>query len=1354
MAEIRLEILRPGRFCMRPTALQVGLLAESELTGSPGINIVQKVGSIDEPLVREAFASSWSRVVSEFDVLRMGLHRSNRGRVEARFAQDAKFCSAFFDLTHEPLDDAEASFEHEVRRRRAAGIDVASPPAMTVACFEFGRAHWRFVWTYHHSMLDGYSAFLVLKRFFECYDAFRNGVAPPDLSPPEFRSFLEWSSQQEHVEGLTFYRRLLKNFEIATPLPFSRRNREFTELRPALVSRPLDRDQTARILTFAEQLEVTANTVVQMVWGLVLSRYSGQSDVVFGATWSLRGAGCGASEDMAGLLMNTTPVRLRVNRGQTVREAVRQLRTQHVQSRPFREAPLNLIMADNGFRPDSPLFRSIVVFDYQRWSEHLKSADRDWNRRSVESLQSSGNPLTVEVYFVGERLMVEIESGAGVVNERQAVQILDDYVRLLGNISRDPECAVERVPMISDSAYQILVTEQVSRETSGVALDVVESIERSFDQYQQRAAIESPDGTSLTYGELDRRSLSVARALRSNGVTPGDIAAIVLPRSGEAVAAMFGVLRAGAAFLPIDPQYPSDRIQMMLSDADPQIVLASRATARSIPRLAFRILRIDSIEESNSRTYPRPVPPDTLAYVIYTSGSTGRPKGVCIPRGALSNHCDVARRMFQLTPEDRVLQFMSHSFDAALEEIFPTFSAGATLVLRSEDSAATAPKFLDEVERCRISVLNLPTAFWHSVVIHLGSRPWPGSLRLLIIGGERAHAGTYLRFREQDSSHVRLLNAYGPTEATITSTVFDDRSRDPEELLPIGRPIEGVSHFVLDAAQGPVPRGEVGELYIGGAGLAKGYLGRPDLTSGCFVPHPFRDGAVLYATGDRVFLTESGNYAYVDRFDNQIKIRGFRVELGEVESHLLALAEVKEALVVAEAHRPHDVRLVAHVVAEPSATEKQLRSELSQRVPAHLVPAEFRFHAELPRSITGKVDRQRLAEQTSFGDGVSRPDRRATGRHEGLFEAAVRELWCDMFPSSRLDDACGFFEAGGDSLRLLELFAEIEHRTRQKPSPAEFLRLPTLENLLRLIEVGRYTDASDLLVTMNEGDPSLRPLFLIPGVCGVAVDYVHLANSLDPSIPVYCAQIDEIGDDAGSALHRYSERLVAEIAKAQNEGPYAIAGYSAGAVIALAVAKTLLDSGKNIDFMGVIDGVPPRSLKRLSPFSNPSRLFRFLTAIVGRARMHHLDSWGQLVWILQRLSPSVILSYLRWNRRIRRREGVAELLGLANGQVADHLVAKWQRVLEAVHAFRHEQLVTDLVLFRTKVDPVEGPHEPELGWSRVVTGNVVIERFDGVHREALSDRTAPVIAGLMQPYLLRRNWQPPEGSGVRTSAAS
>lgn len=515
------------------------------------------------------------------------------------------------------------------------------------------------------------------------------------------------------------------------------------------------------------------------------------------------------------------------------------------------------------------------------------------------------------------------------------------------------------------------------------------------------------NGSSLSYGALNGRANRLARHLAAQGVGQESLVTICIERSFEMIVAMLATLKAGAAFVPLDPLYPDERLDYLMKDTRPAALLTTNRLAERFRQIDANLFRMDAdwhLVDKRSETDPSfEVRPENLAYVIYTSGSTGRPRGVMVERRSMLNFIEAVSRAYDIASHDRVLQFASLSFDTSVEEIFPCLSAGATLVLRSDSMPSSASLFADECRSAGITLLDLPTAFWHEITRLLTPSQWAvvSRLRAVIIGGESALPEQLARWRSSVKGEVKLFNTYGPTEATVVTTMrelssYEDGS-SPLPDAPIGQPIANAEVFLFDQNLQPVPSLSCGEMGISGAGLSRGYLNHPDRTAERFIPNPFASepGMRLYRTGDVAMRRDDGDLIFAGRIDHQVKIRGFRVELGEIETCLADHPEVYQAVVIAKETPNHDKHLIAYVILNKEATASAglLGEYLGRRLPDYMVPSFLEVLDRFPVTVNGKVDRQELAAL----DNSERLDRRAGTEPEGLLESQILKMTDDIF---------------------------------------------------------------------------------------------------------------------------------------------------------------------------------------------------------------------------------------------------------------------------------------------------------------------------------------------------------------------
>ncbi|HWG73518.1 MAG TPA: amino acid adenylation domain-containing protein [Acidimicrobiales bacterium] len=571
-------------------------------------------------------------------------------------------------------------------------------------------------------------------------------------------------------------------------------------------------------------------------------------------------------------------------------------------------------------------------------------------------------------------------------------------------------------------------------------------------------------GTSLTYRQLDVSADRLAADLRGLGVGTDVAVGICVERGLEFDLAVLGVLKAGGACLPLDPTYPPARLAFMLGDAAPRVVLTRDTLAGRLPDHAGATLILDGLADATAAASlstapaerpPRAAAPDQVGYILYTSGSTGRPNGVMLVNRGLINHARAAVDIYGLGPGDRVLQFCSISFDVSVEELFPTWASGATVVSRDENIPILGRAWLDWLIAQGVTLVNLPTAYWHAWVRDLSSLgdKVPEAIRTVIVGGEKALGSVYRDWLVVGGDRPRWFNAYGPTEATVMATIHEAPAgagdgQDP----PVGRPLPGVEIHLLDAERRPVPAGTVGQIFIGGDGLARGYLGRPDLTAERFVFDPFssRPGARLYRTGDLGRIRADGELDFVGRADDQVKVRGFRIECGEVEGALRAHPAVGEAVVVAREDAPGDRRLVAYVVGRgatgPSPDGPDLRRFLAARLPSYMVPGAFVPLDALPLTNNGKVDR----------DALPAPGEARVGRGGGApltpTEKLLAGIWSDVLGIEGIGPDDDFFELGGHSLLAAQVVARIQGELGAQLGLQTVFDAPTVNALAAVVD--------------------------------------------------------------------------------------------------------------------------------------------------------------------------------------------------------------------------------------------------------------------------------------------------------------
>ncbi|MEU3535112.1 amino acid adenylation domain-containing protein, partial [Streptomyces murinus] len=1002
--------------------MQEGLLFHSryEQDGAD-VYAVQHVfdvrGALDAARLRAAVRALLRRHPN----LRAGFRQVDSGQTVQLIPRQVELPWEESDLSSLPAAEAEAELARIAAKEHARRFDLAEPPLLRFSLVRLAAEHHRLIMTTHHILLDGWSTPILVRELTTLYGSHGDAAALPRVTP--YRQYLGWLAGQDRTAADAAWREALAGLEqptLLTPVDPTRAARM-----PERLTVELDEDRTAALADWARRQGVTMNTVLRAAWGLVLSRHTGQDDVVFGTVVAGRDPQLPGVEAMVGLFINMVPVRVALDPARSLRSTVTRLQEEQTRLTVHHHLGLARIQQLAG---TGDLFDTAMVFENYPWDETGELPDTEL--RIAPDLgrgrDATHYPLTL-IAAPGRRLYLRLDYRDDLIDRDTAVGLLDRLTRALTIVTADAERPTGRIDLLTDEERATLsaVPDGVPR-TAGATLPGL--FEAAADKTPDTPAVVC-DGATLTYRELDERANRLAHLLTARGMGPERVVALALPRSADLVIAVLAVLKAGAAYLPLDPEYPHARLTHMVTDARPGLLLTTTATRDHLPAVpGTPVLLLDAADTSADladRPTHSPVialAPDHPAYVIYTSGSTGRPKGVVMPAGALLNLLEWHHEAVGGAPGTRTAQFTAISFDVSAQEVLSALLFGKTLVIPAEDVRRDAARFAAWLDQHQVEELFAPNLVLEALAeaaVEQG-RTLP-RLRTVAQAGEALTLSRAVRDFHRSVPGRALYNHYGPTETHVVTA--HTLGADPDDWpvsAPIGRPIANSRAYVLGSGLQPVPPGVVGELYIAGAGMARGYLHRPDLTAERFVADPYapEPGARMYRTGDLVRQSSDGVLEFMGRADHQVKIHGFRVEPGEIEAVLTGHPDIAQAAVLVREDDPGRPRLVAYVVARDTLRPDDVREFTRERLPEHMVPSAVVPLEGLPLTANGKLDRAALPAPESASDGSGRAAR-----------TPQEQIVCDLFaqvlglPRVGVDD--DFFHLGGHSLLATRLIARI-----------------------------------------------------------------------------------------------------------------------------------------------------------------------------------------------------------------------------------------------------------------------------------------------------------------------------------------
>jgi amino acid adenylation domain-containing protein len=1072
---------------------------------------------------------------------------------------------------------------------------------------------------------------------------------------------------------------------------------------------------TAKLEEVAQQHRLTMSCIVQGAWALLLSRLSGDTDVMFGSTVSGRPPELDGVESIVGVFINALPVRVQVPPTEFILPWLQKQMVDRVEREQHSYNSLVQIQGWSEIRSGTSLFESLVIFE----NYPLRGSESRLNVEDVRLFRRTNYPLTLEV-VPGTRLKLAMNfdisrfPGDGIVQTLQCLRLL------LEQIASHPERRLCQLTLLTSEEHDRIAKWNDTKTAFPPHNGTSALFEEWACRYPDSIAL-AFDGRLLTYGELNAHANQMARYLRAYGVGPETLVATFFERSIEMIVTILGIFKAGGAYLPLDPGYPADRLAYMIEDSAVPLIIAQDKLESRIPSAWAQVVLFESewrdIKKQADGNLSPVTNPDNLAYVIYTSGSTGRPKGVLVNHRGLCNLAQAQRRLLSPGPGSHVLQFASLSFDASAWEIVMALCSGATLHLAASDDLLPGPMLAETLAREAISHATLPPS-----ALELMPDSELPDLQTLIVAGEACGPEIVARW----SRNRVFVNAYGPTESTVCATMWacEDERLSP----PIGLPLPNARAYVLDAQLTPIPVRHAGEVYLGGENLARGYLRRPGLTAERFLPDPVsgESGARLYKTGDIARYRPDGAIAFIGRGDHQVKIRGHRVELGEVEAALSELKGVRQAVVVARGDAAGASSLAAYVVAysnaEPirSIDPVALRRRLQQRLPEYMIPSFFVQIDSLPLTPNGKVDRQALSSRgpQSVGSApVFRPPR-------DIFEQRLARIWEEVLDVSPIGVDDDFFVRGGHSLLAVRLMAGIEREFGKHLPLAALFKSPSVGQLAAALREKADGPAWSSLVAIQSAGTQ-QPIFFVPGGGGNVVYLYALARQLKCERPFYGLQA--LGLNGRSTPHGSIEEMaaayIAEVQELQPRGPYCLGGHSSGGWVAFEMARQLRGRGEEVEMVIVVDTPAPISRVKTQDVDSDEALYLFKVARL-------IERWagkdlGISYEVLQGLSVNEQIAYLGEHLK-----GVDILPPEASRVQVLGLVQVFKASTRNCMKYRPQALYHgDLTLLRATNIHVDDTgiqinlisDDDTWGWNQLVDGQVHVRIVPGDHITMLAE---------------------------------
>ena len=1003
--------------------------------------------NIDTALLLESF----NTLIDRYDVLRTVFVYKGQNKPRQVVLKTAKFKLTIEDISTLSQQDKDIYVKNFKEADRNKGFDLSKEISIRAAIIKVNEQEQLLIFSFHHIIMDGWSVPIIFNELFSIYNALKNKITLQLPKVNNYGQYINWLNNQEKGDALAYWSEYLKDYEKECKVPanLNTNSEDIYIGKQEVLS--IDEKRTSELKNIASQNNVTVNLIFQAIWGIILAKYNDTKDAVFGSVVSGRPSEIKGIETMVGMFLNTVPVRIKLDDNKNLYKLLEELKIDLIESTKYEYLPLAEIQANTTLKQQ--LIDNIYIFEnypVEKYNEHFEKGLK-MDIEVDECYEQTNYGFTISI-SMSNKITIALAYNASIYCEEFVKSVSGHFNKVVDVIIENPEMVLSDIDILGDEEKRLLL-----KQFNGVELDYPQNltIQHLFEQQVNKKPNEIAvvfEGEALTYRELNSKSNALARTLREKGAGPEKIVGIMINRSVEMIIGIMAIIKSGAAYMPVDPDYPDERINYLLQNSDVELLVTDQEQIPSKPSNC-EIININNANIYSENTTDLEIinSQKDLLYLLYTSGTTGTPKGVMVEQGNVVNIALAWIDSYNLNKfKVNLLQMASMSFDVFTGDLCRTLLTGGTMYICSNDIRIDMQKLYNTISENEISILESTPSLLITFMDYVKSRSLElDKLKLLILGSDNCPIEDYKRLVKEYGKSMRILNSYGVTECTIDSSYYEEKIENISHNLvntPIGKAMQNTKFYVLNESLNLVPIGVIGQLYIGGSGVARGYFNNKALTDERFIDDPFVLGRKMYKTGDLARWLPDGNLEFLGRMDNQVKIRGFRIELGEIENRLLQNQNIKAAVVIPRENAFKDKYLCAYIVGDKAVADLDLKAYLRLSLPEYMIPLHFINLEKLPITPNGKIDKKALLE-TAIDDNSKEYE---APRNKA--EEIIANVWSEVLAVERIGINENFFELGGHSLKATVLVSKLHEKLNRQIPLKVLFKTPTIKGLSEFLQ--------------------------------------------------------------------------------------------------------------------------------------------------------------------------------------------------------------------------------------------------------------------------------------------------------------